>query len=355
VTIALLVFIAVVQMMFAALLTVFIFVHRRHAERRARAEAEGVAQLAVPVREWLVGEGSLESIRTALDALPPATARYTALNIGRKNLAVEVRQQFAELIRDRPWVREGLLQIESPWWWRRLEAARLLADLGTNADEHYVRRLLADPHPAVRAAATSCLRRVATSAVIEVVLDNLPSQPVVVQNYQLMLLREQWQLTREAVLPRLEPSTEPDRLAQWVTVAEALETPDVLAKVVPLHTHDAAPVRIAVARAMKKYFHPDSVRILLVMIQDGDWRVRSQAARSLGVLRDGVAVEPLAARLLDTAWWVRFRSALALTQLGEPGRAALREARSSPDKFAANIATLVGGLSPGSVIELVEG
>ena len=54
------------------------------------------------------------------------------------------------------------------------------------------------------------------------------------------------------------------------------------------------------------------------------------------------------------AWWVRFRSALALAQLGEVGRRALRAARDRPDRFAADMAAMVSGLSDGAVVELAE-
>ncbi|HKS07887.1 MAG TPA: HEAT repeat domain-containing protein [Gemmatimonadaceae bacterium] len=350
-----LVAVSVAQLLFAILLSVFIFVHRRTAERRAREEARGLAALQGPVREWLVGEGSAERVREGLSKLPADTARYTALRIGRHNVAVEVRQEFAVIVRDAPWVRDGLQQIGSAWWWRRLEAARLLADLGTSADETRVRTLLRDPHPAVRAAATSCLRRIASPAVIDVVLDELPAQPLVVRSHQMSMLREQWELTRTALIRRLGPEAPVEKLPHWVNVAEVLEMPDVLARVIPLHAHPVDEVRIAVARALKKYFHPDAIWIVREMLEDPDWRVRAQAARSAGVLRDPSIIDALEKRLSDSTWWVRFRSSLALAQLGEPGRAALRNVRNSSDPFAAQMAVMVSGLSAGSIVELIEG
>lgn len=350
-----LVAVSVAQLVFAILLSVFIFVHRRTAERRARAERRGLQALQGPVREWLVGEGSAEQIREGLSRLPADTARYTALRIGRHNVAAEVRQEFASIVRDAPWVREGLQQINSAWWWRRLEAARLLADLGTPGDELRVRQLLRDPHPAVRAAATSCVRRIASVGVIDVVLDELSVQPLVVRSHQMSMLREQWQFTRAALIERLGPGAPAEKLPLWVNVAEVLEMPDVLARVMPLHTHPVDEVRIAVARALKKYFHPDTIRIVRVLLGDADWRVRAQAARSAGVLADPSIIDALETRLGDSMWWVRFRASLALAQLGEPGRAALRNVRNSSDPFAAQMAVMVSGLSAGSIVELTEG
>lgn len=354
-TFTVLAIVSITQLLFAALLAAFLFAHRARVERRLSEESRGLAAVAVPLRAWLVGEGGVHDVRDALDALPPDAARATALRIGRDQLTREASGELAHAVRDRAWVRDGFAHATSPWWWRRLEAARLLADLGTLDVEPLVRRLLRDKHPAVRIAATSCLSRIPTSAVVNVVLDELPRQPLAVRAMQIGMLREQWQLTREALLPRLEPNAPIDALPYWVNAAEALETADVLAKLVPLQAHASAQVRIAVARALKKYFHPDATRVLATLLHDVDWRVRAQAARSLGVLRDTTAVPALVSGLTDVAWWVRFRSALALSQLGEQGRAALRAATGSNDKFAANMASMVRGLSDGSVVELVEG
>ncbi|HYD52758.1 MAG TPA: HEAT repeat domain-containing protein, partial [Gemmatimonadaceae bacterium] len=82
---------------------------------------------------------------------------------------------------------------------------------------------------------------------------------------------------------------------------------------------------------------------------------RAQAARALGTLADQEAVPLLKRALADVNWWVRFRSGLALAQLGEPGRAALRETRGARDRYAADMAAMVSGLSSGSIIELSEG
>jgi len=89
-------------------------------------------------------------------------------------------------------------------------------------------------------------------------------------------------------------------------------------------------------------------------LSDTDWRVRAQAARSLGVLGDPAVVAALAESLTDRIWWVRFRSALSLCQLGEPGRRVLRATRDGTDPYASQMASMVSGLSPGSVLELTE-
>jgi hypothetical protein len=91
------------------------------------------------------------------------------------------------------------------------------------------------------------------------------------------------------------------------------------------------------------------------MVADPDWRVRAQAARALGTLADTESVPLLRRALADVNWWVRFRSGLALAQLGEPGRTALRECRTARDRYASDMAAMISGLSSGSIIELSEG
>ena len=100
--------------------------------------------------------------------------------------------------------------------------------------------------------------------------------------------------------------------------------------------------------------HADSEAALRAMLKDDDWRVRAQAARGLGALGATAAIPELSGALVDRSWWVRFRSALSLAQLGETGRRALRTARERSDRYAADMAKMVSGLSDGAVVELAE-
>jgi HEAT repeat protein len=90
------------------------------------------------------------------------------------------------------------------------------------------------------------------------------------------------------------------------------------------------------------------------MVLDEDWRVRAQAARALGAVGVAEAVPELTRALSDRSWWVRFRAALALAQLGDAGRSVLRAARELPDRYAGDMAAMVIGLSDGALVELAE-
>ena len=94
--------------------------------------------------------------------------------------------------------------------------------------------------------------------------------------------------------------------------------------------------------------------VLLRLLADSDWRVRAQAARALGALRCSVAVAQLTDAVRDPSWWVRYRSALALAQIGGPARSALMELTHCDDRMACDMSTLVAGLSSAAVIEMSE-
>jgi HEAT repeat protein len=186
------------------------------------------------------------------------------------------------------------------------------------------------------------------------VLDALHTRSAVVRVFQLGVLRQTWKETVPALLRRLRPGAPVAKLEVWITLAESLGNPDCLAALVALRMHPVAQVRISTARALRRYFHADAAGVLREMIADDDWRVRAQAARSLGAIGAAGAVPDLTRALEDRSWWVRFRAALALAQLGEPGRRALRVARELPDRYAADMAVMVSGLSDGAVVELAE-
>lgn len=324
----------------------------------ARSRAGHAGRVAAPLRRWLLERGPVGGVAAALRSLPPRRALEQAAAVLSLRIPAEQLAELATAVRGERWVRRTLRRAGSRLWWRRLSAARLLVVVGDARDRAVVRRLLNDPHPAVQMAASACLARVSDAGLVTSLVHDLPDRPASVRLYQFAALRERWQWTESALLRRLSAAAPPRRLVTWVDLAESLDAPRALARAVELHAHPDPEVRTAVARACRKYPHPRSIEVLLLLLADRDWRVRGQAARALGALGalgGEAAVPPLARAMADPAWWVRFRAGLSLALLGEPGRAALRAVRATDDRFGREMAAMISGLSDGGVLELAEG
>jgi HEAT repeat protein len=325
----------------------------RSAAVRARRAATERA-VALPVQRWLLGEGSVSDVASLLAALPANAALEQLVAIAETRAAPFQRTELREAVRAAPWVRALLERAGSRHWWRRRDAARVLAVVGTERDRVLLQQLLDDGHPAVQGAAASCLPLLADRGVVAYVLDGLPERSMVVRLHQFAMLEATLRLTLPALLERLTADAPPRMLKTWISLAEMIGSDELLQRVGTLHNHPDALIRLSVARALRRYGHPDAEELLLISLRDPDWRVRAVAARSLGTLGNALAVPRLAAGMRDVRWRVRFRCALALAQLGDAGHAALRESREDTDRFAAEMAKMVSALSPESVAELAE-
>ena len=240
-------------------------------------------------------------------------------------------------------------------WWHRVEAARAAGDVARLGDPGLLRTLLDDPHPAVQSAATSGLAPLVDPTTVGQLLDRLAERPMAVRLQQFALLKASLPLAEPALLQRLVTDAPPRRLKSWIALAEAIGSPTLFARVATLHGHPDPLIRLSVARALKRHRDAGADEILLIALHDHDWRVRAVAARSIGAHGNAAAVPRLAAGLRDVRWWVRFRCGLAMAQIGEPGRVALDEAARDVDRYAGEMATMIAGLSPDSVLELAEG
>jgi HEAT repeat protein len=347
-------FIAMVQGAFFVLLVLLLFVNNARRALRARRATAAADRVHEPLQRWLLGTAHAADVANVLRRLPERDALdqltfHIAPRVPQERLAHLSRA----LCEDR-WVRRILGQATSRLWWRRLDAARLLAVVGSVRDRGLVRQLLSDDHAAVQAAASLSLTRIGDLALVEHVLDTLHARPPIVRVFQLRILRETWKHTVPALLERLQPLAPLAKLQVWIALAETLADSRCLAAVIGLRTHPNSEVRISTARALRRYMHPDAVSTLREMLHDSDWRVCAQAARGLGAVSAANAVGDLSDALIHRSWWVRFRSALALAQLGEAGRRALRSARERKDRYATDMAAMVSGLSDGAVVELAE-
>ena len=344
--------IVVAQSAFFALLVVLLIAARARGGARARGEAAAAADAAEPLRHWLVGTGSAIRVGTAFRKLPPDLAREHIIRVAAR-LAPSQLAELTRVLRSESWVVRTVARARSIFWWRRLEAARLLAVVAAPRDRMTVRRLVADRHPAVQAAATNCLTRLDDEGLIADVVERLPERSPAVRLFQAEVLRATWRLAARPLLRRLQMRGPAPRLEVWIQLAEAIGEPQCLAAVAELHRHPDAAVRAAVARALRRFPHPNTAAALAERIADPEWRVRAEAARSLGAIASVEAVPLLAKALSDRAWTVRFRAALALAELGAPGRGALEAAAARPDDpYARDMAVMVGALSDGTVAEL---
>lgn len=320
---------------------------------RARAVEAGVADIEPVLRDWLVSNAAAEPIVARLRAQEPSVAFRSLARLATPYLTFERQQRLAPLLRHEPWVRAMLAEGQSPLWWRRFDAARLLSIVGGDHDKTLIAQLLHDRSPAVRLVAIDAAARLG-GQLVDMELDGLPTRQDAVQAYQLAALARYPSEVAGALIRRLVPDAPPEALNAWVDASGALADPAALTRVRELATHPRADVRLHVARALRRLPEPQTVPVLVTLLTDDDWRVRAQAARALGAMRIGSATSALAVAVRDRSWWVRYRAALALAQIGGEAREELIDVTRGQDPLARDMSILVAGLSTAAVIEMSE-
>ncbi len=349
-----LIVIAIFQGAFLLMLVVFIGVRRQVERQRRQGFLSARQAISEPLSAWLSGSGEIESVVVALRALPAAAVVGFALHLARTTLPLDARDALAASLRQEPWVRRTISGASSRFWTRRLDAARCLALAGTPDDSALLETLLNDPVPGVAVAAADALPRVADARLVAVVLDRMVSLPTVMRLYLQGILRELRTIVEPLLLARLSTRAAPRALAHWVELAGALELPAVFDVVAQLAVHQSVQVRVAVARALRRSPRQQSVDVLKMMLHDADPTVRATTAHALGELASPTVLPDLLGAARDVDWRVRYRATLALSQLGEAGRTALRTLRTDSDRYVADMAMLISGLSDGALLEMVE-
>ena len=351
---AVLAVIGLVQAAFLLLLMVFLGVRQQVHRIHAISVDATLSGLYEPLGAWLSGTRSVDDFVAALRFLPGRSALGVAGNLARTAIPDEYRAELALALREEPWVQHAINHAGSRQWGHRLEAARCLALAGIPSDARVLEALLNDVRPAVAIAAITALPRVADAALVERILDRLATLPGTVVRYLHGSLRELRPLVEPALCTRLAADVTHRALASWVTLAGVLELPLALEQVAQFAHHPDAQVREAVAQAIRRVPRRRSSDMLVEMLHDADPYVRAAAAHGLGELASGTAIPALLEVVHDESWNVRFRATLALTQLGEPGRTAVRTLRSDVDPYVADMATLIAGLGDGALLDMVE-
>ena len=339
----------VVAISFLALIGLRWRIDAHHAEVEA-----GVAALEPILQRWLVLDGDIDEVRTTLRGMSPYAALRSLARLATQQVTFERQQLLARALREEPWVKRILRDARSLLWWHRFDAARLLSVVGREDDAGLIAVLLDDRSPAVRLVAMDAAARLKARPLLQHELDTLHLRQDAVQQYQFAALSRQPAIVAEALIDRLTPEAPTPALNSYIDAAGALASPVALDRVRELATHPVPEIRVHVARALRRHAEPGTPPVLLKLLADPDWRVRAQACRALGALRCGIATRQLAQAVRDRSWWVRYRSALALAQIGGPAREELYGLTTCEDPMARDMSMLVFGLSSAAVVEMSE-
>jgi hypothetical protein len=337
-----------VQAGFLVALVVLIVLTRLFWVRRRARTAGPKAELDQAWRAFLMGDAPLSGALTQLRRLPRHVALDTVLHYAGRT-PPDIWRQVAGPVANQPWARAIRARGRSRYWWRRLDAGRLLTVAGRSQDAPLLLHLLGDPHPAVVVAVIGALEQVQSPALLAAVLERLPRLAPTVQAYAAVSLHRARGGLVTVIAKYLTGPRDRPGLAAYVDLAGRLGAPELNEPITGLADHKNLEVRTAVARALGRYPGPESVESLRPLAEDKVWQVRAQAIQSLGKI-DAPLHDLFKQALRDPAWWVRLRAALALARTGA-GRDALLAAEIGADAFARDMARLVLGLPPAALAE----
>lgn len=223
-------------------------------------------------------------------------------------------------------------------WTRRLRGARILSRL--DVPDPLVRKLLADPHPAVRAQAAEWAAAQPSEEVISAMLDLLADQATQARFAVQNALLRMGGVIAGPLAAFLETHT--GRAAEaGLRVAESVAEPSFAPAAQRLSREGDVGIRVAAAKLLGAIADAPAAERLTEMLRDDESRVRAAAAQSLGRMQHWQAGSLLSECLRDSAWRVRKEAALALRAIGAPGTLFLRRALKSDDRFAADMAQQV--------------
>jgi len=228
--------------------------------------------------------------------------------------------------------------LRSPFWWRRLQGARLLTLVGRDAGT--LAGLATDRHALVRAQWAEALGWHRFPGGAEALIPLLADESGHVRytaRESLMLLGP---AAKPAIVHALERESPPDLLV-LLEVAAAIASVDALAVGLRHSRSDNPQVRVRAARLLRAIGAADAAARLVELLEDPSAMVRAAAATAIGSIAHWPGALALSRRLDDPDWEVRTMSSVALQRLGAPGELLLRRARDAGTGPGAEVARQV--------------
>ncbi|MES3006872.1 MAG: HEAT repeat domain-containing protein [Pseudomonadota bacterium] len=321
--------ISLVLALSSLMVMVILVLRRMRDERRADQElhVRGVIQkilFSYMSSDWMSGQKDLSNLmhlnRSAQQVLRTLTIDLCHLIQGQE------RQQLTSLLTRSGFRDECLQDLRSKKIEDRRSAASALQLFSDATTTQALLSALNEDDGRLRLAAANSLK----------IIDALPEPRVLVQKLEekdLLHSRDVRTLFRDMArrtpLSLRQLAAAPDNSVQLRTVlADAMsEASDfrVLEDLYRFANDEDLNVRTTALRSLGTLQHPDARSVVKQALDDVHWQVRAVAAGAAGQ----IGLEPLIPQLTtlvdDSSWWVRFRSAEALSQLGASGQQALRD------------------------------
>ncbi len=320
-------------------------------ERRARQEqhVRGIIQKILfnyMDSDWMSGQKDLNNLmnmnRAAQHVLRTLTIDLCHLIQGQE------RQQLTSLLTRSGFRDECVLDLRSKIVEDRRSAASALQLFSDSTTEQALLAALDDEDGRVRLAAAGSLKMINALPDLRVLVQKLEEKDVLASRDVRTLFRD---LARRTPLSlrQLAADADGDGDTQLkIVLADAMsEASDfrLLEELYRFANDDDLDVRTTALRSLGTLQHPDASAVVEHSLSDTHWQVRAVAAGAAGQIGLEHLVPQLSTLLDDDSWWVRFRSAEALSDLGATGRQALREraaiVRSVNDNAGGRMAALL--------------
>ena len=230
---------------------------------------------------------------------------------------------------------------------QRMWAIRIFLLSPKQIDEEYIKILLRDTVSIIRHEAVMGAIRIGTKALVDQMIDAMSQEAYYARFAYRDALSPAGEIIFHFIKERLtQEKDDGKRVCCWHLLAMR-EDPEIVSSVGQDHRSLNKELRIAVARALGFCAQPEAVLMLLDLLKDGQWEVRAVAAKSLGRLKVTQSITQLNEALKDQQWWVRINSAYALNNMGEEGKAVLKQQSAGIDRYAFDAANFV--LSHGEI------
>lgn len=240
-----------------------------------------------------------------------------------RSLSGGERQRLIAVLRSLGGVETCLERLRNGKDWQREAAAGSLRYLDAPGVREGLRQALDDPSPGVRCAAARALLHLDSAGSAQLLIDKLIVEAAVPPHAVRDVFRQLGPLYHDELIAALESDLENVK----VVVIDALGHSGDLGVVEPLlallEQALAAPVAKEIAantyRALGLLGDPRALPAVKEGLRSRAWEVRCQAALCAGQIRAHEAGALLTDLLDDPVWWVRYRAAEALFDLGEQG------------------------------------